>query len=153
MQLWSSAVTGAYDTIFSLLDALCRSVPLSVSVVEAVIARRLSLTGGNEYFHFYSGAGPTLGDGTVIASVELRVARDNPAHRGFLLLGLGGRCVTLDEISGRYGTPTLTDVPRGRSDDEETSYAVMQTSIRLGFGFAVRNPDCLATIVVDPASR
>ena len=66
------------------------------------------------------------------------------------VLELGGPCVPLEEVRGHYGDLQITDTPHGHSLDEKTSYTAYLPWGELSFGFAERNPDCLASIVFEP---
>jgi hypothetical protein len=47
----------------------------------------------------------------------------------------------------------MTQSPRGRSWDEETSYSVFMPWGKLSFGFMESNPNCLSSIVINPAFK
>jgi hypothetical protein len=105
--------------------------------------------GGNEIFQFFKSDPVLLNDGSVILNIDLRIKRQG-SHPGFLVLELGGTCVPLEEVRGHYGDLQITDTPHGHSLDEKTSYTAYLPWGELSFGFAERNPDCLASIVFEP---
>lgn len=84
-----------------------------------------------------------------IESIEARVFRKNNKVPFLLSFQVGGTCITLAELKQNYSDLTLTDVPRGRSLEEETSYSTVKYSnnVKLSFGFAEKNPDCINSVV------
>eukprot|EP01113_Clastostelium_recurvatum_P007325 TRINITY_DN13407_c0_g1_i1.p1 TRINITY_DN13407_c0_g1~~TRINITY_DN13407_c0_g1_i1.p1 ORF type:complete len:171 (-),score=26.88 TRINITY_DN13407_c0_g1_i1:51-563(-) len=52
------------------------------------------------------------------------------------------------EIQRRHGPLELSEVPRGRSLDEKTSFSRAEPWGRVSFGFTERDPDRLATITL-----
>jgi len=99
---------------------------------------------------FYDGDRLLLRDQIDIEAVELRV-RNEDETRGMVSLDLdpSGACVTFDDVRGRFPGLVLTDYPRGQSLDEEASWSIQRSWGKLSFGFKERNPDCLATVVLD----
>src|SRR5258708_1283344 len=83
--------------IFQLVRELETSAPLTRAKVEAFLGTKLAIVDENAHFLFLSGEGPSLPDGTKVRSVDLRVAKTNPAHQGFVVLAISGRCVTLPD--------------------------------------------------------
>lgn len=138
-------------TWWQAVDALVKQIPFSKKKVETLLKTSLSETDntGNDVFQFYESPPVTLKDGVVIRNVDLRIKRAGP-HPGFMVLEIEGQCVTLDQIRRRYGPLEITETPHGHSLDEETSHSVVRPWGKLSFGFAERNPDCLASIVFDP---
>ncbi len=138
-------------TWWQAVDALVKQIPFSKKKVETLLKTSLSETDntGNDVFQFYESPPVTLKDGVVIRNIDLRIKRIGP-HPGFMVLEIKGQCITLDQIRRRYGPLEITEAPRGRSLDEETSHSAMQPWGKLSFGFAERNPDCLASIVFNP---
>lgn len=83
-----------------------------------------------------------------IESIELRVGKDK-ANSRLMVLKLAGNCIRKADVLGRNDDLAMTDHPRGRSLDEETSYSVEKPWGKLSFGFAERSPDCLRSVVFD----
>ena len=138
-------------TWWQAVDALVMQIPFSKQKVETLLKTSLNETDntGNDVFQFYESPPVTLKDGVVIRNVDLRIKRTGP-HPGFMVMEIEGLCITLDQIRRRYGPLEITETPHGHSLDDETSHSVMQPWGKLSFGFAERNPDCLASIVFDP---
>lgn len=139
-------------TLWQAIDALAAQLPFSTQKVGRTLSTTLTDTNaqGSEVFRFFEGTPVRLGDGTELARIDLRIKREGP-HPGFLVLYLGGRCVPMAELRLHYAELQITGVPRGRSLDETTSHTATLAWGRLSFGFAERNPDCLAQVVFDPA--
>jgi hypothetical protein len=139
-------------TLWQAIEALAAQLPFSIQGVGRTLRTTLSDTHaeGAEVFRFFEGTPVRLADGTELSRIDLRIKREG-AHPGFLVLDLQGRCVPMTEVRQHYAALDLTDVPRGRSLDESTSYTAALGWGRLSFGFAQRNPDCLAHVAFDPA--
>jgi hypothetical protein len=61
-----------------------------------------------------------------------------------------GQCITLDTVKKRYPQLRLTDYPRGRSENEVTSYTARKdmNGQKVSFSFTVKNPHCLGSVVI-----
>lgn len=138
-------------TLWQTIEALAEQIPFTRQRVEALLHTTLQETDntGNDVFQFYESPPIELAEGVVINNVDLRIKRMG-GHPGFMVLEIGGQCVTLDKIRVRYGSVRMTDSPRGSSQHEKTHYAVKLSWGFLSFGFAQRNPNCLASIVFNP---
>ena len=104
----------------------------------------------NDVFISYSNSGLMLDGKVNIENIEARVFRKNRENIPFLLsLQISGICITKAELKLHYSDLTLTDTPRGRSLEEETSYSTRRNDngVRLSFGFAEKSPDCLRSVV------
>lgn len=143
-------------TLWQTIDALAQQIPFTRAKVEAVLMTHLveKDTSGSPFpntaFRFYvAGRTVRLSDGVVISNVDLRIRR-RAGHPGFLVLNLNGACIGLDEIRAHYEDIKLTFPPRPDSADPSTGYSVFLPWGKLSFGFPVRNPDCLSSLVFDP---
>jgi len=104
----------------------------------------------SNYSSFYDGGRLSLIDQIDIAAVLLRVRNEDEA-RGMVSLYLdpSGACITPDDVHGHFPDVVITDHPRGHSLDEQTYWSTQQPWGELSFGFKERNPDCLASVVLD----
>ncbi|PCE34064.1 hypothetical protein [Burkholderia ubonensis] len=141
-------------TLWQAIDALAQQVPFSKTKIEQTLSTRLTETDeeGNDVFQFFKSTPVTLSDGVVIKSVDLRIKRQGE-HPGFMVLELGGPCVGLDAVRGRYGHLEITDVPRGRSLDEATTHSAQLPWGQLSFSFEERNPACVASVSFKPKQQ
>jgi hypothetical protein len=139
-------------TLWQTIETLAVQLPFSTQNVGRTLSTTFSdtLAAGGNLFQFFEGSPVRLADGTELARIDLRIKRED-ASRGFLVLELKGRCVPLAEVRQHYAALDITDVPRGRSLDEATTFTVTPGWGRLSFGFTERNPDCLAFVAFDPA--
>jgi len=138
-------------SLWLAIGALAGQIPFSKQKVETALGTRLSEVEkkGNNLFQFFKSQPIDLADGVVITDVDLRIKRAG-GHPGFLVLKMGGTCVTIEQIRGKYSDLTITAQPSGRSLDEETSFSQSLPWGTLSFGFKERNRNCLATIAFDP---
>lgn len=132
--------------IWTLVDYLPTRMPLERDTIQTILGAVLRETDSNEFTAFFEGGPVLLKNDVEIESIDLRVNRGR-ASRRLLVLKFAGKCVTKAEVFGRNQGLELTDHPRGRSLDEETSWSVKQSWGQLSFGFSERNPDCLRTVV------
>ena len=142
-------VTNRQMNLWQAIDELAKQIPFSKDKVENVLSVRLNEVEHNTYRVFLEGGPVDFADGRRIANVDLRVGFD-PGNLGFLVLSIEGACVSLEQVRARYGSLEVTDRPRGRSLDEMTSHSIQLPWGKLSFGFTVRNPECLASIVLNP---
>ncbi|MDR6524151.1 hypothetical protein J2789_006854 [Variovorax paradoxus] len=145
-------MTQAAMTLWLAIDMLVTQIPFSKAKVESALLTQLSDTKapGSEVFQFFEGTPVRFEDGVEASKFDLRIKREG-AHPGFLVLEVQGRCVPLDEVKRHYADLAITDVPRGRSMNEATSYTATLGWGRLSFGFREKNPGCLAFIAFDPS--
>lgn len=136
--------------IWTVIDYLPTRLPFSVEKLQSALKVQFELANQNEYFSFYKSASIPLAGGTVIDEVDLRVRKEQP-HPGFLVLRLSGTCVPRDVVLSKYPGMRLVEVPRGRSVNEEEGFAMDTPWGELSFGFAVHTPECLRSVVFDPA--
>lgn len=135
-------------TLWSLLDALGEQPSLAPDKVRLTLPVDFVEKKRNPHFAFYDGGHLGLADQVEIDKVELRTNLSDEA-RGLLVLDLAGTCLSIEQLRARYPGLAITDHPRGRSLDEETTYSVQQPWGQLSFGFKERKPECLATVVLD----
>ncbi len=145
-------MTQAAMSLWLAIDMLVAQIPFSKEKVESVVATQLSDTHapGGQVFQFFEGTPVRFEDGVEASKFDLRIKREG-AHPGFLVVDVQGRCVPLDEVRRHYADLAITDVPRGRSMEEATSYTATLGWGRLSFGFREKNPGCLAFVVFDPS--
>ena len=136
--------------IFDLISELQSSLPLAKEKVERAIGTTLKTAGENEYFVFLEGPGNRLADGSEVDDIDLRLSKSNPA-KALLTFQVKRRCISPAMVQAHYGNLQVADVPRGRSKDEETTFTTTHRQVRLGFGFKEARPECLSTVVLEPA--
>ncbi|WP_246327140.1 hypothetical protein [Burkholderia guangdongensis] len=146
-----SHMTQPTMTLWQAIDALAQQIPFSRTKIENVFAIPLAEADdeGNDVFQFFKSTPFELSDGVIIEDVDLRVKRKG-THPGFMVLHVGGSCVGLDVVRGRYNHLGITDVPHGRSLDDATTYSATLQWGKLSFGFKERNPGCLAFVSFEP---
>lgn len=138
-------------TFWDVADALSRAVPLSPRSVEQILGVDLAETSRTPGLVCWTAKGPDLADEVRLDAVELRAGASNP-ESGFLLVAVSGRCVSVEEVRGRYPEVRITGHPRGRSLEEKTVYSTDFDWGRLSFGFKESNRRCLASLTFHPKS-
>ncbi|MBB6589689.1 hypothetical protein LBW62_24790 [Ralstonia solanacearum] len=138
-------------TLWQAVDALTRQIPFSKTKIENLLSAQLTETdeGGNDVFQFFKSSPVKLSDGVVIENIDLRIKRQG-SHPGFMVLRLGGPCISLDMVRSHYSNLEVTDIPRGRSLEESTTHSTLLQWGRLSFSFKERNPGCLASVTFKP---
>jgi len=104
------------------------------------------------YFSVYEGGPVFLANQITIEKIELRINNKDGAG-GLMMLGIGGVCVTLDDVYAHYPNIVLAETPRGQSLNEATFYSIQQPREKLSFGFKEYNPDCLVMVVFNRIER
>ncbi|MCL2625299.1 MAG: hypothetical protein FWD46_00585 [Cystobacterineae bacterium] len=138
-------------SLWQAIDTLSQQIPFSKQKVETALATPLSEVdnNSNKLFRFFKSPPIRLAEGIVISNVDLRIKREG-SHPGFLVLEMDGACLTLEQIRERYSELQITQLPRGRSLEEETSHSQLLPWGKLSFGFKEKNPKCLASIAFEP---
>jgi len=137
-------------SLWQLIDMLGNHPSLLPDKIKQALPIEFVKRNNNGYFSSYDGERLLLPDQINIAAVLLRVRNEDEA-RGMVSLYLdpSGACVTLDDVHGHFPDVVITDHPRGHSLDEQTYWSIQQPWGELSFGFKERNPDCLASVVLD----
>ncbi|KAA8998181.1 hypothetical protein FJU30_17360 [Affinibrenneria salicis] len=104
----------------------------------------------NEYVNFYKGKDVTLSDSSKIMDIDLRLSKVSDGMAPFLSFSYSGHCLALNDIRKRYGELTLTDYPRGRSEDEMTSHTTPanKKGQKITFSFTEKGQNCLNKVII-----
>ncbi|ENN6801861.1 hypothetical protein EKN82_09720 [Enterobacter ludwigii] len=104
----------------------------------------------NAYMNLYHADDFKLLEGTSITTIDLRVSKENDGMAPLLNFSPSGQCITLQTVKKHYPQLTLTDYPRGRSENEVTSYTAPKdmNGQKVSFSFTVKKPDCLSSVVI-----
>lgn len=104
----------------------------------------------NEYINFYTAEPVKLADGLLIADIELRLSKRREGMSPMLVFSPYNQCVTLASIKEHYHNLNITDYPRGRSENEVTSFTTPADTNgqKISFSFTVKASDCLARVVI-----
>jgi hypothetical protein len=117
--------------------------------ISELFGSKLVETDRNDYFAYFEGKNASF-DALKISKVDLRLPVAAQDKSGFLVLHLTGPCIKRQEVFNAYKGLQLSSAPRGRSEDETTNFSVQDGWGRMSFGFAEKNPDCLAIVGLDP---
>lgn len=108
----------------------------------------------NVSFQFFAGRQLALAGNVNIVDIDLRLPRKttgNPANPGMLALHLGGECITLKQVNQQFSDLAITDIPRGESPEEATTFTANTAWGGVSFGFQEKKPDCVGYLVFNPA--
>ena len=138
-------------TLWEVIDALARQIPLTKEKVERILSRTLNerVEPGNDSYRFFLGDYLGLKGNVMISKIDFGIRGDG-AGPGFLVLHLEGVRIRVAEVRRHYNTLEITAAPRGHSLEEATVFSTMQSWGELSFGFKERNPECLAYLVLKP---
>jgi hypothetical protein len=137
-------------TLWHAVDLFVSQLPLSKEKVEAAFGLPLRETSRNTHMVFFeSPRAIELADDGNIATLDLRLSPDNKGA-GLLLLALNGVCIGVDQVHARYPNLVVTDLPRGRSAQEVTTFTASLPWGTLAFGYRERIPGRLAYLTIDP---
>jgi hypothetical protein len=138
-------------SLWQAIELLAQQIPFSKQKVETTLSTQLTEVEDdfNKLFQFYKGGPTQLADGVTISNVDLRIKRDG-GHPGFLVLSIDGACITLEQLRKQYSELQVSQIPRGRSLEEETSFSQPLPWGKISFGFKEKNRDCLASIAMEP---
>jgi len=137
-----------HTTLWQIIEILGDQPSLSPDKIKQVLPTDFSKRRRSAYTSFYDGGPLYLADQINIEAIDLRVRLMNEAQ-GLIALEISGFCVTLEQVRVHYPDLVLTDIPRGRSLDEKTYWTAYLPWGELSFGFKERNPDCLASVVIN----
>ena len=139
-------------TVWEAIALLARQSPFTKEKVETALGVELVAPedAGNEFFAFYRQSRELALASGALHAIDLRVQRGGGP--GFLLVHLRGACIALEAVREHYPVLHITDMPRGRSLDEATTYSSTDRWGKLSFMFGERDPACLARIAFAPAA-
>ena len=104
----------------------------------------------NEYINFYRAGDVAFTASGKLTDIELRLNRD-PQEKTLLWVShWQGRCLTLNDVKQHYPVLTITDTPRGHSQNEVTSYTTPAgaSGEAVTFSFSEKTPDCLSNVII-----
>lgn len=104
----------------------------------------------NEYMNFYTAEPVKLTDGLLLNAIELRLSKSRQGMTPLLVFLSSNQCITLASIKEHYHDLNITDYPRGRSENEVTSFSTPADTNgkKISFSFTVNDPECLAKVVI-----
>ncbi|ELY6246888.1 hypothetical protein SNQ22_003280 [Cronobacter universalis] len=104
----------------------------------------------NEYINFYRAEDVVFTASGKLTDIELRLSRD-PQEKTLLFIShWQGACLTLNDVKQHYPVLTITDTPRGHSENEVTSYTTPAgaSGEAVTFSFSAKTPDCLNDVII-----
>jgi hypothetical protein len=137
------------SALWGLIDQLERQMPITLGKVEALTGERFrEVPGASAYVHFEA-KGKELAPGLRIRklSMMLRPSLQFEDNSG-LSMELQEGCITMAQVREHVPGLRPTQVPRGRSLDETTAWAVDRPWGVLTFAFQERQPDCLFRVAL-----
>ncbi|EGT5684026.1 hypothetical protein ACI49Z_004489 [Cronobacter turicensis] len=111
---------------------------------------KFQLDSQNEYINFYRAEDVAFTAPGKLTDIELRLSRE-PHEKTLLFIShWQGPCLTLNEIKQHYPVLTITDTPRGHSENEVTSYTTPAgaSGEAVTFSFTAKAPDCLNDVII-----
>lgn len=134
-----------------MIDRLVRDIRHAGGVgrkpIEQATGRGMHLVDEDQYFRSYTATASS--EGPVTFGLDLREPKQGSGATGgaLLVVNVKGDCPPRAALEARYGPWRLTEVPRGRSPDEQAYWTHAEPWGELSFGFAEKAPDCLRTVV------
>ncbi|EOC3070562.1 hypothetical protein ABUP50_003095 [Cronobacter malonaticus] len=126
----------------------------SLADINVVTLNRAPLTfqldSQNEYINFYRAEDVVFTAAGKLTNIELRLSRD-PQEKTLLFIShWQGACLTLNDVKQHYPELTITDTPRGHSQNEVTSYTTPAgaSGEAVTFSFSAKTPDCLNDVII-----
>lgn len=138
-------------TLWKAIDLLAQETPFTREKVEYILSAPLLKREQDESIISFEGKNIQLADQILIRNIELRANKDRQTS-GFLIIDLDGKCISLQQLKSHYRMLEITEVPRGHSLNEATTYTASLSWGTLSFGFKERNPQCLSWVVLNPSN-
>lgn len=137
--------------LFDFVDAVMRLERLDHRSAGALFRQSFVLANSTGPFNIYRLDRLTIGDGLDALRIELRepVPGGGATAGALMFLDVSGPCVTRAMLEARYGRMQLFQAPRGRSADERTVWQIGGPDGAVRFGFAERDPACLAGVTFE----
>lgn len=138
-------------TLWQAIDGVIALAPFEKKKVEAFLNTPLKEGSpeSNEFFEFWRGAKIDLKDGISISKIDLRLAKSKN-HPGFMVIDLGGACVSIAALRSHYDGLEIVESPRGQSLQESTWHRKSWGWGSVSFGFREANPNCLSQVAFNP---
>ncbi|MFC4157909.1 hypothetical protein [Chitinimonas lacunae] len=119
---------------WKLVEQLGEHIGQPLAEVQQAIPLPLREKSANPYFSFQTAEPFVLASGEGVANLDIRLAKAEQLVK-LLAFDVLGPCVTLAMLNEHYPRLCLTQLPRGRSLDEQTYHSVELEAGRLSFGF------------------
>lgn len=101
-------------------------------------------------FQFFAGQQLALAGNVNVVEIDLRLPRSTTSNPGMLALHLGGECITMQQVRQQFSELDVTDIPRGESPEEATTFTATTAWGGVSFGFQEKKPDCVGYLVFNP---
>jgi hypothetical protein len=137
----------------SELHALIRSLESSTKIDREIISRitgdDLTISSGDTRPRAYVAKNVYIA-GIRTDNIEYRtpVYKNSVDGTSLIIITFPDKCIKKSEIMEFYSPLEITNVPHGRSLEEETSFSRAESWGRISFGFPEFSPDFLRTIVI-----
>jgi hypothetical protein len=139
-------------SIWNLIDDIQTQSSLTLAHVEKTLVQTLAhdTRHSNEYFKFYKGQSIQFAGEVKVSTIDLRLPQQGAQSPGMLLMYLEGKCITMPQLKQQYENLKITEIPRGKSLEEATTYTANNSWGEIDFGFQMKKPDCLAYVILKP---
>lgn len=138
-------------SVWQLIEDI-QAAPFTLAGIEKILGQTLveQMQKSNEYFQFFAGQELALAGNSSIVKIDLRLPRDTNDRSGLLVLNLDGECISLQQVKRQFPDLALTDMPRGDSPEQATTFTASNAWGEVSFGFQQKKPDCLGYLVFEP---
>ena len=154
----AAGVKGAVmDGSLAAVDHIVRQVRadprLDRPSVERMLGASLRHASSTRFFITSEAEGIRAGPLALRAELREPITGSGAQAGPLLIVRIASGCPNRHDVEKRYAPWTLSDAPRGRSVDEQTSWSRDEVWGRLSFSFAEGAPDCLRTMTFDAKPR
>jgi len=145
------AINNQPYTLWQLIAVLLGQSDFTLDSVKQVLPIEFTERPRNSFFSPWESESLRLVDQVKIKTVDLRISHKDGISRMLVLdLAPDSACITLEQVRTHFPEGVYEFAPpRFRSPNEKNYYTLRQPWGEISFGFKVRNPDCLASVVID----
>ncbi|ALB61122.1 FIG00553595: hypothetical protein [Cronobacter condimenti 1330] len=111
---------------------------------------KFQLDSQNEFINFYRAEDVAFTAAGRVTDIQLRLSRDAQEKTLLFISHWQGACLTLNDVKQHHPELTITDTPRGHSENEVTSYTTPAgaSGEAVTFSFSAKAPDCLNDVII-----
>jgi hypothetical protein len=132
-----------------LIDRILSNPPSTPEAVQTVTGIKITPTDANDSFRTYEGKS-VASETSPNVTIELRTPVSTEATSGpLLILNVSEECLGREALEARHGALEITQIPRGKSMDEETVFSKKMGWGVLSFGFPENNKTCVKTVTLN----
>lgn len=140
----------ATDPFFDKLEMMAGQARRGIDYLQDVWPGAETLVRSKTFSRSFVGGSSAFVPGVTVVDSEIRMTSLDTSKLLLATMNVEGRCISLESVRARYPSAIMIDSPTTGDPDDKGSWSVFGPWGQLGFGFAYKNPKCVASVTFNP---